>query len=256
MADVIKINLTFPESWSDLSDKQLLFLYKLLAQERSPVEIKTRCLLRWNSVSVIGRKPDGKYIMKRGKLLFDISALEMAGAVSSLGLIDETIPSVPVRPSRLCGRTPLPADFQEVPLKTFIMIDNLYQGWLISHSPDLMYMMFQLLYPKRGLRSPFYRFKPAVVETAVFYWFASVKAYFSRRWPEFFKPASPQAGANMLGNSGTNLETNMNAMIRALTKGDITKEHEVLKMDSWRALEELNAQAREYNEFNSKYGNK
>ena len=34
----------------------------------------------------------------------------------------------------------------------------------------------------------------------------------------------------------------MNAQIRALTKGDVTKESEVLALDTWRALTELNAQ--------------
>ena len=47
----------------------------------------------------------------------------------------------------------------------------------------------------------------------------------------------------------------MNAQIRALTKGDITKESQVLALDTWRALTELDALAREYQEFNSKYGN-
>jgi hypothetical protein len=45
----------------------------------------------------------------------------------------------------------------------------------------------------------------------------------------------------------------MKAQIRALTKGDITKESTVLKMDTWRALTELDALAREYDEFNRKY---
>ena len=35
----------------------------------------------------------------------------------------------------------------------------------------------------------------------------------------------------------------MNMQIRALTGGDITKEKEVLKMDCWRALTELDAKA-------------
>ena len=34
----------------------------------------------------------------------------------------------------------------------------------------------------------------------------------------------------------------MNAQIRALTKGDVTKEKEILALDTWRALTELNAQ--------------
>ena len=46
----------------------------------------------------------------------------------------------------------------------------------------------------------------------------------------------------------------MNAQIRALTKGDITKEKQVLAMDTWRALAELDAQAKEYEEMQRKYG--
>ena len=41
----------------------------------------------------------------------------------------------------------------------------------------------------------------------------------------------------------------MNTQIRALTKGDITKEQQVLQMDVHRALTELDAQAREYEEL-------
>ena len=48
----------------------------------------------------------------------------------------------------------------------------------------------------------------------------------------------------------------MNAQIRALTGGDITKEKEVMSMDCWRALTELNEKAREQQEFNQKYGRK
>ena len=43
----------------------------------------------------------------------------------------------------------------------------------------------------------------------------------------------------------------MNAQIRALTKGDVTKEAEILALDTWRALTELNAQAKEYKQLNS-----
>ena len=46
----------------------------------------------------------------------------------------------------------------------------------------------------------------------------------------------------------------MNAEIRALTGGDITKENQVLSMDCWRALTELNEKARETQEYNEKYG--
>ena len=46
------------------------------------------------------------------------------------------------------------------------------------------------------------------------------------------------------------LQENMNTQIRALTGGDITKEREVLCMDCWRALTELDAKAKDYEELN------
>jgi uncharacterized protein YbjQ (UPF0145 family) len=60
----------------------------------------------------------------------------------------------------------------------------------------------------------------------------------------------------MLGgtpNIGRRLQEAMNAQIRALTKGDITKEKEILALDTWRALTELDAQAREYDEMKKIY---
>ena len=49
------------------------------------------------------------------------------------------------------------------------------------------------------------------------------------------------------------LRRNVDAQIRALTKGDITKEPTVLAMDAFRAITELDALAREYDELNKKY---
>ena len=76
---------------------------------------------------------------------------------------------------------------------------------------------------------------------------------FARRFPDFFQPATANA-ENLLGNSpniGKQLQESMDAQIRALTKGDITKEKEILSLDTWRALTELNAQAKEYKQINA-----
>ena len=61
------------------------------------------------------------------------------------------------------------------------------------------------------------------------------------------------ADRNLLGNVpkdiGEELRQAMNAQIRALTGGDITKEAAILQMDCWRALTELDAKAREAEEM-------
>ena len=91
--------------------------------------------------------------------------------------------------------------------------------------------------------------------TSIFYWFASLKSLLARTFPHFLQSASTDGSANMIGspNIGRRLQEAMNAQIRALTKGDITKEKEILSLDTWRALTELDAQAKEYEEMNKMY---
>lgn len=98
-------------------------------------------------------------------------------------------------------------------------------------------------------------FKP-YERISIFYWFAALKDTFSRKFPDFFQPISAATGGNLLGSAAPSVEDAMNAQIRALTKGDVTKEKEVLALDTHRALTELNAQAREYKELNAKMQSK
>ena len=82
-----------------------------------------------------------------------------------------------------------------------------------------------------------------------------MKEFLAKKFPDFFQPITAQSDGNLLGSS-TSVEDAMNAQIRALTKGDITKEAEILSLDTWRALTELNAQAKEYKELNAKLNTK
>ena len=90
---------------------------------------------------------------------------------------------------------------------------------------------------------------------SVFYWFASLKAMLSKEFHNFLQPATSD-NANLLDSDRSKYEiltAAVNAQIRALTKGDVTKEKEVLALDTWRAMTELDALAREYSEISSKY---
>ena len=81
-----------------------------------------------------------------------------------------------------------------------------------------------------------------------------MKQLFAQRFPNFFVPApvdeSKEEDEHALYNR---LRYARNMQIRALTKGDITKEKEIYGMDTWRALTELDAQAQEYNELKKQY---
>jgi len=136
-----------------------------------------------------------------------------------------------------------------VPFETFIICDNLYQGYLQTQNDELLDQLGATLYGKSMAFKPYERI-------SIFYWFAALKDSLSHKYSDFFQPISAATGGNLLGSSAPSFEDAMNAQIRALTKGDVTKEKEVLALDTHRALTELNAQAREYKELNAKMQSK
>lgn len=239
----ISINFIVPQGWHELSDKQLRYVYQFIAAEHSTDEIKTLCLLRWSGTKVIGRQDNGSYLLKKGKILFEVTPLTLAELLPHLDWLG-SLPTVPVRISKINRQSALPADFSEVPFETFIICDNLYQGYLSTQNDELLDQLGATLYGKDIAFKPYERI-------SIFYWFAALKESLSKKYSDFFQPIAGASDSNLLGSSAS-VEDAMNAQIRALTKGDITKEAEVLALDTHRTLTELNAQAREYKELNAK----
>lgn len=238
-----KINFTMPQGWHELSRKQLRFLYKLIAANFTSEEIKMLCLFKWNNIKVVGRQKGGSFLLQHHKQLFEVSAISMAEILPLLDWITLT-PPIPVRPDKINRCRALPADFDGVPFESFIVCDNYFQGYLQTKDDLLLDEVGRILY-----QNPKAHFLPWQ-RVAIFYWMISIKDFFARKFPDFFKSVDSASGGNLLGASPASVEEAMNAQIRALTKGDITKEAQVLALDTWRALTELNAQAREYKELN------
>ncbi len=249
---VLHIDLAVPQGWHELSDKQLRYAFELIAKGFTSDEIKTLCLFRWSGLSV-RHHHNAEFICRLGKRTFRLTALQIAECLPALDWLD-TIPPQPVCISRIGRYRPFAPDFSEVAFEKFIICDNLYQGYLATRRDDLLDQLASILYNHN--LSP-HNLSPAH-RVSVFYWFASVKDLFARLYPHFFQTASQPD--NLLGGSrlpsGAQIQQAVNAMIRALTKGDITKEREILALDTHRALTELDAQAKEYKEFNAKFPKK
>jgi hypothetical protein len=95
-------------------------------------------------------------------------------------------------------------------------------------------------------------FQPEPYEmNATFMWYTAVKKRFAEEFPNFLKPVNGQE----TGTAASQKEI-MNAQIRILTKGDITKNDAILKSDTWSALLELDALAKEAEDFKNKMSKK
>lgn len=203
-------------------------------------------MLQWGAAKVVGRQPSGAYLLKKGDFLFEVTPTTIAELLPHLAWLAE-VPKAPVRLAKINRREAISADFQGVPFETYIVCDNLYQGYLQTQDESLLDELANVLYPSSKPFTP----KP-FERISIFYWMAALKDFFSRRYSDFLQPVTSD-NANLLGGSPNYaplLQEAMDAQIRALTKGDVTKESEVLALDTWRALTELDAQAREYKQLN------
>ena len=249
--DILRINLEVPKSWEELTQEQLKYYYFVLTMCRSAAEVKTYCLCRWSGLEVLYPYGTG-FMCRHEQREFVLQPLRVAAAIQSLDWTD-TLPTSPVRLERIGKYRALHADFQEVPFETFIICDNLYQGYLSAKDDQLLDDLARVLYQSAKVRPD------AAERIGVFYWFASLKEMFARQFKHFFQPLSAHDDGNMFNQGKSQYEIiyhAVNAQIRVLTKGDVTKEKEVLAIDTWRALTELDALAKEYEDFNKKYPNK
>ena len=232
------IDLSIPKSWQELPDKELRYVFRLLNGSFTITQVKARCLLRWAGMRVL-RQEGALFVVRYKKQVFAISALQITEAISNLEWLGD-FPSYPVRLSRIGFHRAVRADLQNVTFEDFLTLDNLYQGYLQTQKADLLHDMALILYQARFIRLT------KEEATCIFYWFTSVKRYFAQLFTHFFSTATDGEAFSL---SYKQLQDNVNTQIRALTGGDITKEREVLRMDCWRALTELDAKAKDYDEL-------
>ena len=177
-----------PQGWHELGDKLLRYVYQLLASDFSADEIKTLCLLQWSDTKVIGKQPSSAYLLRKGKTLFEATPLTIAELLLALDWL-ASLPNVPVRMSKINRREALTADFSEVPFETFIICDNLYQGYLATQDDDLLDQLGATLYGKSIDFKPYERIN-------IFYWFASLKEWLGKKTRTSFSLWKPPQAAH------------------------------------------------------------
>lgn len=239
--DTQVLNLSAPTCWEEMDDAQLRYVLRLMAAEIPQVRIQTYCLLRWNRLKPSTPAyplPEGVALLRGKRDTFRVRTEALSAAVAGLDWMQQS-PAVPMRPGMISGRKAVNAELHGVPFSEYIRSENLFQSFLMEETPDALLALFDVLYPgTEPLRD---KEKPYAC-TAILFWMGGLKSLFSTTFSNLFKPAPS-------GTEQPDMAAVMNAEIRALTGGDITKTQQVLDADTWNALHELNAKAREAEEL-------
>ena len=236
------LHLTCPRSWSEMTQEQLRYALHVIGSGMySSVEGRTLMLLRFTGIEVLNKMAGGwtcaiRVALDNGKTkrhFFFLQSWQIQDFIKQLEYVD-SYETFDVRLESIGG---------------FEAVDGLLHGVLATKEEKYAVGLARLLYPdgRYAAGVSIDSLDDAELTNCIM-WFSYVKKQFSQLFRHFFKPA-PE------GEKTVNWLKQMNAQIRALTDGDITKERTVLDADCWRALTELDAKAREAEEFRRKYPN-
>lgn len=243
---MMTVNLIAPQGWGGMSQHQLSDMLKVMvyvnaittgreSKRYKESMVSLLCLLRWNNIRIVSPHGDG-WILQRGSATpFFASAERLAAASSMVGWIAEA-PTAPVRIDKIGDAQAASPDLDDgTSFDTWLTCETLWQQYQMSQDPRLLRSMSERLYNCEDIKAEQWEL------LGVWYWWAGVKALCNALYPNFFK--QPHAEQMEQANDSETLRRNMDSQIRALTKGDITKENAVLAMPCHRALTELDALA-------------
>lgn len=254
-----RIDVTVPGGWHELTQEQLRFLLSTIIDiqransntgfasqddyaAHTAAQVATLCFLRWTGMKVSCPYADG-FLMTLDGDEFMLTASQMAAATRKLEWTN-SIPVVPVRLEEVDGATAVAADLSSgFPFDSWLTCENYWQIYQTTGDDQWLQKMAAVLYAKEDIR-------PDAAETlGVFYWWAAVKDMVSAMFPHLFTCS----GEDQAPPTYDQMRRVIDTQLRALTKGDITKERDILSMETMRALTELDAQAREYDDMKTKY---
>lgn len=234
------LHFTLPTRWAELTQKQLRYVFfaRALYGDRATEYI----LCRFLRLVIIRRDTTGwlcSVTTDKGKVMFRFTADMLAGHLEQVDYLLK-VSETPVRFDTIGSLHAADAMLHGVPFATWLKVENYYQGYLMSGRDEALDGIIRQLY--KGDKDERNCYTPAQ-RLMAFAWVAALKECFTRQFPDLYAPATGS------GEDAPDVMAAMNAQIRALTGGDITKESLVLESDTWRALTELNEKAREAKEL-------
>ena len=216
-----------------MSDEQLLYVYRLLGHEVHPDRVMLYAFMHFAGLHIVKQQGEDIYIISKGRTVYPVRKDDLISGAMQLEFIG--LPSTsPVRLSQWKGHPAVNPELREFPFGHYLQVENYFQAFLQSENTQCLREIAALLY--HGFKG-----KPdKTLSYNLISWIYGIKQHFASEFPDLFQP-TPKGGEN----DWPDMKAITEAEIRALNGGDITKTDAILAADTWGALAELNAKAKE-----------
>lgn len=242
-----------PSSWEQLQGDELRYILSVMTLYQEQTVAKCNILFRLCGIEVIkhtrtGWKCSVPCQAENGKKKREVLYLNEAEILSLLKNFDFIEDYTNYKPLDWCAKLyAVDRLIKNVTFLDYLQLEKNYQLYLINKDDKFLQKMGWILYRNEaGNADETAIFQPYELLN-VFMWFSSVKGYLAENFPHFFKPA--KEGGEL---KQEDLMPAMQAQIRALTDGDITKQQAVYDSLCWDALSELDNKAREAEDFKAR----
>jgi len=245
-----------------MTQTQLRYVLMLLSMWESMERVKTYMLVRFAGIHIKGyaqrvtRDQPQSYscwfrpAWWKPRCWFTLEAWQVQSFIQQFDFIDP-FDGMDVRLERIHGCRAVDDILDHYSFGDYLMAEQYYQLAVSSGKPEMIEKLATFLYVKRNGKHPKRLSLSPAEQMGTLRWFAHIKSVFAERWPYFFRKVDADIEEMDIDLMGA-----MDAQIRALTEGDITKEETIKALPCWRALTELNEKAREAKEFHEKYDKK
>lgn len=252
-----EIHLSVPGSWTELSEKQLLIISKILqSPDKNEDFIQLWAFKALTGLKIIRQSGPGEYLCKIGRNKILLDSWQLNFHRKKLAWLTGT-PYGIKQLRQLAGKTPVYSTLEGTPLKLYIAAENYYQAYLHTEDSQYLLRLASVLYSggkswsdaDTNKEARKFRFCTSEELFTVFLWYTSVKQLLAEKYDDLFS----SAGSTSEKNGSPDMRVHINNMLRVLTASDVTKMEAVLETETWYALNELNEKSREIEEFNAKY---
>lgn len=242
----VKVDITLPTKWAELTDRQLHY-FAFLSSHYDSDTVKSLMLLRLLNLTVLRRRGREWKCIYQGRTVY-IDPAELVPGVETLRFLDTT---AAIRPARMRNFFAVNILLQDdFTFYEYLRTETFWQRYVGTQQPVYLAKMANYLFrTSDGKYADFGVSLSQVEQAIVVLWYIGLKNQLATYFPDFFKKSEAPADET----EQTDLMAANDAMIRALTGGDITKEEQVLNTQCWRAFAELNAKARESRELKKLY---
>lgn len=237
----MRIDVTLPKQWEDLTTDQVLFIIKLLNESLPRTEFLSAAYLYFSGWKVVktGSTP---IVFKQGKLKFSVEIEVFQALCNQLEWITSSIGNC-INPMSIGRAQGCDRDLYDVTLDQFLFADSYYQAYTNNRKPDYLAILAATFYFKR--RQSFddekivkhrykYFLKHPLLLQQVLMWYTGTKLMLKNKFPELFKDTE---GGEDKAFDPEKIYLNT---LSALNCGRIIDNPKVLQSPCIEALHELN----------------